>query len=157
MTGWRMGYAAAEQEIVSAMSRIQDHSTSNPVSFAQKGGVEALTARKIKMHEMIAEFDKRRKVIVKRLCVIPGFTCATPGGAFYVFPNMGGLIGKTWNGNAITGSDSFAAYLLEEAKVAVVPGTGFGAPNNMRLSYATSMQAIEKGLDRITEAVGKLL
>ena len=79
-----------------------------------------------------------------------------PGGAFYVFPNVSGLVGKSWNGKAITDSDSLAGYLLDEAKVAVIPGTGFGAPNNMRLSYATGMQAIEKGLHRIAEAVAKL-
>lgn len=156
MTGWRLGYAAAEPEIVGAMSRIQDHSTSNPVSFAQKGAVEALVGKQDDMRMMIAEFDKRRKVIVHRLNEIPGIICANPGGAFYVFPNISALIGKTSNSKAITNSDSLAQYLLEEAKVAVIPGSGFGAPMNIRLSYATSMQAIENGLDRIAEAVGKL-
>ncbi|MBI2843092.1 MAG: pyridoxal phosphate-dependent aminotransferase [Armatimonadetes bacterium] len=156
MTGWRLGYAATEPEIAAGMSRIQDHSTSNPVSFAQKGAVEALTGPQDAMKRMVAEFDKRRSVIVRKLNEIPGATCATPGGAFYVFPNVGGLIGKTGNGKTITGSDSLADYLLEDAKVAVVPGTGFGAPSYMRLSYATNMQAIETGLDRIAESVAKL-
>ena len=156
MTGWRLGYAAAEPDIAGAMSRIQDHSTSNPVSFAQKGAVEALTGPQDDMKRMVAEFDDRRKVIVERLNKIPGITCVMPRGAFYVFPNMSGLVGKSWNGGTITDSDGLAQYLLDEAKVAVVPGTGFGAPNYMRLSYATSMQAIQTGLDRIAEAVSRL-
>lgn len=156
MTGWRLGYAAAEPEIIQGMSRIQDHSTSNPTSFVQKGAVEALNGPQDAVGMMLKEFDKRRKVIVKRLNDIPGITCATPGGAFYVFPNVSGLAGKTCGEWTITDSDSLAAYLLEEAKVAVVPGSGFGAPNYIRLSYATSMEAIENGLDRIAEAVSNL-
>lgn len=156
MTGWRLGYAAAEQDIAGGMSRIQDHSTSNPVSFAQRGAVEALVGPQDAVTAMITEFDKRRRVIVTRLNSIPGISCATPGGAFYVFPNMSGLIGKTANGKPIIDSDSLAEYLLDEAKVAVVPGTGFGAPNYMRLSYATGMNAIESGLDRISEAIENL-
>jgi aspartate aminotransferase len=156
MTGWRLGYAAAEPDIVGGMSRIQDHSTSNPTSFAQPGGVEALNGPQEDVVGMVVEFDRRRKVIVKRLNDIPGITCATPGGAFYVFPNVSGLVGKTWGEKTITDSDSLAEYLLAEAKVAVVPGTGFGTPSYLRLSYATSMGAIEKGLDRIADAVAKL-
>ncbi|MEN6520231.1 MAG: pyridoxal phosphate-dependent aminotransferase [Armatimonadota bacterium] len=156
MTGWRIGYAAADEEIIRAMTRIQDHSTSNAVSFVQKAAVEALKGPQDALRKMVAEFDKRRKVIVGRLCSIPGIGCATPGGAFYVFPNVTGLFGKTWDGGTITGAESLTEYLLEEAKVALVPGTGFGAPNYMRLSYATSMEAIVKGLDRIEKAVAKL-
>lgn len=156
MTGWRLGYAAAEQDIASGMSRIQDHSTSNPVSFAQKGAVEALNGPQDAVNAMIAEFDKRRKVIVERLNAIPGIMCATPGGAFYVFPNVSGLTTKTWHGKTIESADTLAEFLLEDARVAVVPGTGFGAPNYVRLSYATSMSAIETGLDRIAEAAAKL-
>lgn len=156
MTGWRIGYAAADQEVISAMGRIQDHSTSNAVSFVQKGAVEAFTGPQDEVRKMVAEFDRRRKAIVKRLCVISGISCAMPCGAFYVLPNVSGLFGKTWDGGIIKDSDSLAGYLLEEAKVAVVPGSGFGAPNYIRLSYATSMECIEKGLDRIEEAVAKL-
>lgn len=156
MTGWRLGYAAAAQDIVSAMTRIQDHSTSNPVSFAQKGAVEALNGPQDNMKAMIAEFDKRRKVIVEKLNSIPGISCAMPGGAFYVFPNVSELFGKTFGDFSISDADRLAEFLLEEAKVAVVPGSGFGAPNYIRLSYATSMEAIEKGLDRIADAVSKL-
>jgi aspartate aminotransferase len=156
MTGWRLGYAAGEQEIISGMSRIQDQSTSNPVSFVQKGAVEALNGPQDCVSMMVREFNERRKVIVSGLCAIPGVDCPNPGGAFYVFPNVGKLYGKTWKGQPINGSDAFAGYLLDEAKVAVIPGSGFGADHNVRLSYATSMENIKKGLERIGEAVSKL-
>jgi aspartate aminotransferase len=156
MTGWRVGYVAAEQEIAGAMTRIQDHSTSNPVSFVQKGAVEALNGPQDSVAMMVGEFDKRRKVIVAGLNAIHGIDCFDPGGAFYVFPNISGLFGKSWNGKVINGADGFADYLLEEAKVAVVPGTGFGAKQNIRLSYATSMESITKGIERIAQAVEKL-
>jgi len=157
MTGWRIGYVAAEQEIVGGMTRIQDNTTSNPVSFVQKGAVEALSGPQDSVQEMVAAFDERRKVIVSGLNSIPGVVCPDPGGAFYVFPNIAALIGKSYNGKTITGSDAFADYLLNgDAKVAVIPGSGFGADQNVRLSYATSMENIEKGLARIAEAVSKL-
>lgn len=157
MTGWRIGYVAAEQEIVGGMTRIQDNTTSNPVSFVQKGAVEALSGPQDSVQEMVAAFDERRKVIVSGLNSIPGVVCPDPGGAFYVFPNIAALIGKSYNGKTITGSDAFADYLLNgDAKVAVIPGSGFGADQNVRLSYATSMENIEKGLERIGEAVSKL-
>ncbi len=157
MTGWRLGYAAAEQEIVGGMTRVQDNTTSNPVSFAQKGAVEALSGPQDSVREMVAAFDERRKVIVSGLNSIPGVVCPDPGGAFYVFPNIAALIGKSYNGKTITGSDAFADYLLNgDAKVAVIPGSGFGADENIRLSYATSMENIKKGVQRIAEAVSKL-
>jgi len=156
MTGWRIGYAAAEQEIVSGMTRIQDNSTSNPVSFVQKGAVEALNGPQDFTAMMVREFNERRKAIVSGLNAIPGIACPNPGGAFYVFPNISGLLGESHNGREIAGSDSLAAYLLEEARVAVIPGSGFGADRNIRLSYATSMENIKKGLARIGEAVSEL-
>lgn len=156
MTGWRVGYAAAEQEIVSAMSRIQDNSTSNPVSFVQSGAVESLNGPQDYTAMMAREFNERRKVIVSMLNAIPGIICPDPGGAFYVFPNVSALYGKSYNGNKITGSASFAEYLLQVPNVAVIPGTGFGADGNIRLSYATSMENIKKGVTRIAEAVSKL-
>lgn len=156
MTGWRIGYAAAEQDIVGGMSRIQDHSTSNPVSFVQAGAVEALNGPQDFPEMMVKKFDERRQVIVAGLCAIPGISCPNPGGAFYVFPNISGVVGKAYNGKTITGSDSFAEFLLEEAKVAVVPGSGFGADMNIRLSYATSMECIREGIARIADAVSKL-
>ena len=157
MTGWRVGYVAAEQEIVAGMTRIQDNTTSNPVSFVQSGAVEALTGPQDSVEEMRKAFDERRKVIVDGLNAIPGIMCPNPGGAFYVFPNISGLIGKSYEGKMITGSESFADYLLNgDAKVAVIPGSGFGADQNVRLAYATSMANIQKGLDRIAKAVAAL-
>lgn len=157
MTGWRIGYSAAEPEIISGMTRIQDNTTSNPVSFVQVGAVEALNGPQDSVETMRVAFDERRKVIVDGLNAIPGIMCPNPGGAFYVFPNISGLIGKSYDGKKITGSESFADYLLNgDAKVAVIPGKGFGADQNVRLSYATSMANIKKGLERIAEAVSKL-
>lgn len=156
MTGWRIGYAAAEQDIISGMSRIQDHSTSNAVSFVQAGAVEALNGPQDAVEEMRKAFDERRKVIVSSLNAIPGVVCPDPGGAFYVFPNVSAFYGRSFNGKSISGSDAFAEFLLNEAKVAVIPGSGFGADSNIRLSYATSMDNIKKGIARISEAAGKL-
>jgi len=156
MTGWRVGYAAAEQEIISGMSRIQDHTTSNAVSFVQAGAVEALCSSQDVVEEMRKAFDERRKVIVSSLNAIPGVVCPDPGGAFYVFPNVSAFYGKSFNGKSVSGSDAFAEFLLNEAKVAVIPGSGFGADSNIRLSYATSMDNIKKGIARIGEAVVKL-
>ncbi len=156
MTGWRLGYAAAERDIVDAMSAIQSHSASNLVSFTQPAAVAALDGPQETVDDMVAEFDKRRRYIVGRLNAIDGITCTMPGGAFYVFPNVGKLYGGAFDGKKIANSDEFADFLLAEAKVAVVAGSGFGADNYVRLSYATSMANIEKGLDRIDEAVAKL-
>jgi len=156
MTGWRLGYAAAEKEIVDAMEAIQSHSASNLVSFTQPAAVAALNGPAEVVQTMVAEFDKRRKYIVDRLNGIPGVSCAMPGGAFYVFPNVSKLYGKSFNGKKIMTSDEFADFLLAEARVAVVAGSGFGSDNYIRLSYATAMANIEKGLDRIAEAAARL-
>jgi len=156
MTGWRLGYTAAEKEIVDAMEALQSHSASNLVSFTLPAGVAALTGPQSVVSDMVAEFDKRRRYIVERLNAIPGISCAMPGGAFYVFPNISGLFGKKWNGKTIDGSLAFESFALEEGKVALVAGLGFGADNYVRLSYATSMANIDKGIDRLAEAVGKL-
>lgn len=151
MTGWRMGYLGCAEEIASAIGRIQDNSTSNPVSFCQKGGVEALNGSQDVVKMMVAEFDKRRKYIVSRLNAMPGVKCPNPGGAFYVFPNVSGL----YKGE-IKGSKNLTEFLLENYKVAVVPGEGFGADNYIRLSYATSMENIEKGMDRFEKAAKEI-
>lgn len=156
MTGWRVGYAAAEQEIVDGMSRIQDHSTSNPTSFALAGALEALTGPQDSVEMMVREFAERRRVMVEGLNAIPGIICSEPGGAFYAFPNVSSFYGKSYGDKTINGSDSFAAFLLDEARVAVVPGSGFGADENIRLSYAASMEDIRNGIERIGEAVTKL-
>lgn len=156
MTGWRIGYAAAELELTKAMIRMQDQSTSNPTSIAQKAALAALQAPESLITDMVTAFHERRDVIVMLLNEIPGFTCPMPGGAFYAFPDVSGVFGKSYNGKVISSSDDFAEYLLNEARVAVVPGRGFGMDNNIRLSYACSMENIRKGLGRIAEAVAKL-
>lgn len=155
MTGWRLGYMAAEKDIVGAVGKIQDQSTSNPTSFAQAGAVAALKGPQECVEDMRAEFEKRRDRIVQMLNECPGIDCLSPGGAFYVFPRVTEAIERS-NGR-FADSDQLAEWLLEDAKVAVVPGSGFGAPQNMRLSYATSMQNIEKGLGRIQGAMEVLL
>ena len=161
MTGWRLGYAAADLDIVAAMSKIQDQSTSNPTSIAQAAGVEALNGPQDAVETMRQAFEERRNYIVPALNAIDGVTVQQPGGAFYVFPNVSALYGKTWTpeGDAprtIHGSDDFSAYLLEAYGVAVVPGSGFGADANIRLSYATSLDNIKRGVARIADAVQAL-
>ncbi|WP_394794501.1 pyridoxal phosphate-dependent aminotransferase [Armatimonas sp.] len=157
MTGWRLGYVAAELEYVSAMNRLQDQSTSNPTSIAQWAGLAALTGDQSFLTEWCTEFDARRKIIVAGLNGIAGLSCLMPEGAFYVFPKVRGLYGKTTpDGKLLTSGDDVADYLLATQKVAVVPGSGFGADDYVRLSYATSRATLEKGIARITEAVAAL-
>ncbi len=157
MTGWRIGYLAADRDLVAAINNIQSQSTSNPVSFCDKAAIEALNGPQDFLKEWVAEFDRRRRTIVERLHKIPGVSCLLPQGAFYVFPNFSRVYGKkTPSGKEIDGSTSLAAYLLEDHKVASVPGVAFGADDYQRLSYATSMKNIEKGIDRIEEAIKAL-
>ena len=156
MTGWRLGYAAGPKDVIGAMSKVQSQSTSNPNSITQKAAVEALRGPQGFIGVMVAEFDKRRKYIVDRLNAIPGVACPKPVGAFYAFPRVETYYGKSFNGKKISGSADLAAYLLEEAKVAVVSGDAFGSDKYIRLSYATSMAAIEKGLGRIEKALAAL-
>ncbi len=151
MTGWRLGWLAGDAEIVAAMGRIQDQSTSNPTTFAQWGAVAALRGSQECVGQMRAAFQERRDYIVDRLNAIPGVQCARPDGAFYVLPNISGL-----TNNRYPDGDALTEYFLTQANVAVVPGSGFGVPQNIRLSYATSMEAIRKGLDRIAEAAAGL-
>ncbi|MEI6127955.1 MAG: pyridoxal phosphate-dependent aminotransferase [Pseudomonadota bacterium] len=156
MTGWRIGYAAGPADIIKAMTNIQSQSTSNPTSISQKAAFEALKGPQDFIAQMVSEFDRRRKYMVERLNKISGFSCITPNGAFYAFPHVAGVYGRRADGHEITDSNSFADYLLESARVAVVAGGAFGADNNIRLSYATSLENIEKGLDRIQTAVEAL-
>ena len=156
MTGWRIGYAAGPQDVITAMANIQSQSTSNPTSISQKAALEALQGPQDFIQVMNSEFDKRRKYMVERLNRITGMSCLMPVGAFYAFPRVSPLFGKSVNGKLIRNSSDLAAYLLEEAKVALVSGDAFGADAYMRLSYATSMEIIVKGLDRIERAVNKL-
>jgi aspartate aminotransferase len=156
MTGWRIGYAAGNAEVIAAMNRVQDQSTSNPVSISQKAAVAALSGPQECVALMVKEFAKRRKVIVDGLNAIEGISCYNPQGAFYVFPNVSALYGRKFGGKTIDGSGALTDYLLDTARVAVVPGDGFGADAYIRLSYATGMATIEKGLQRLAEAVKRL-
>ncbi len=156
MTGWRIGYAAGPKDVITAMANIQSQSTSNPCSISQKAALEALRGPQDFIGTMNVEFDKRRKYMVERLNRIQGISCLLPVGAFYAFPNVAKLYGKSIQGKTIKNSSDLATYLLEEAKVALVSGDAFGADRYLRLSYATSMENIQKGLDRIEKAVAAL-
>jgi len=144
MTGWRIGYCAADQAIVKQMSKIQGQSPSNPCSIAQWASIEAMNGQQGSVELMRNEYEKRRDYVYKRLKDIDGIECRLPEGAFYAFPKISGLFG-----GKVNSSDDFSNQLLEEVKVAVVPGSGFGDDNYVRISYATSMDKIVDGMDRI--------
>lgn len=156
MTGWRIGFALGPAEIISAMAKIQSHSTSNPCSISQLASLEALTGPQHEVARMAAEFQRRRNYCLMRLNALPNISCFKPQGAFYLFPNFSAYYNKEAGGVLIRNSYGLAYYLLKEAKVAIVPGDSFGADDYIRLSYATSMENLEKGMDRIIEAVAKL-
>ncbi len=156
MTGWRIGFSAGDKNIASAMSKLQGQSTSNPTSISQVAAIEAFKGPQDEIAKMVREFERRKNYIAKRLNEIPGMRCFHPQGAFYVFPNVSNFYGKSYNGKAISNSVDFSEYLLDVAKVAVVPGIEFGSDKHVRISYATSMEEIIKGVDRIEEASGKL-
>ncbi len=156
MTGWRIGYTAGSEEIIAAMNNIQSQSTSNPTSIAQKASVEALIGPQNEVGKMVSAFGARRNYIVDRLNKMPGVSCYKPMGAFYVFPNFSSYYGKSYQGKKIENSTMLADYFLDIAKVAVVPGVEFGADPFERFSYATSMEDIKEGLNRIEDALKKL-
>lgn len=156
MTGWRIGYAAGPKDIIKTMTNIQSQSTSNPTSIAQKAAVAALTGPQDFISVMHAEFDRRRKFLVDGLNAIDGVKCIKPTGAFYAFPNVSALYGRTVGGQRINNSLDIAIYLLEDAKIALVHGDAFGDDNYIRISYAISMENIKKGLERIREALSRL-
>jgi aspartate aminotransferase len=156
MTGWRLGYAAGPAEIIQAMDGLQSQMTSNPTSFAQRGAVAALVGPQEPTQRMREEFATRRRYIVDRLNAMPNIRCHSPEGAFYVFPNVSALYGKRSGNKAITNSTEFTTFLLEAARIAVVPGVEFGNDNHIRISYATSMANIEKGMNRMAEVVAAL-
>ncbi|MBY0122620.1 pyridoxal phosphate-dependent aminotransferase [Bacillus sp. S/N-304-OC-R1] len=151
MTGWRIGYAAGNTEIIKAMTNLASHSTSNPTTTAQYGAIAAYAGSQEMLHEMKDAFEQRLNIIYEKLIAIPGFVCIKPQGAFYLFPNVKKAAELTGFNNV----DEFSTALLEEAMVAVIPGSGFGAPNNIRLSYATSLDLLEKAVDRIHQFVEK--
>ena len=148
MTGWRLGYAAGPEEIIKAATNIQDHTTSGANSITQLAGVEALKGNQDSVGMMVREFDRRRKYVVDRLNNIQGVSCLLPQGAFYAFPNVSNLYKKKIGGQSVANSFDLVNLLLEKAHVAFVPGAPFGADDYIRISYATSMGNIEKGIDR---------
>ena len=153
MTGWRIGYTACNKEIAKAMSNFQSHATSNPNTIAQYATIAALNAPEDTLNEMVAAFKERRDFMVDKINSIENLSCLKPQGAFYVMVNISKLLGKTLNGKKINNSIDFADYLLDDAKVAVVPGIGFGNDNYIRLSYATSLENIKEGLERVEKAI----
>ncbi len=155
MTGWRIGYAAGPAELIAAMGRIQDQTTSNPTTFAQWGAVAALAGPDTEVEAMRAEFDRRRRRLLALLAEIPGVHCVVPEGAFYAFPNIERLLGREFGGVAVGDDVRFCELLLERG-VAAVPGTPFGSPGHLRLSFALGLPDIEKGLARLAAFAAEL-
>jgi len=160
MTGWRIGFAAGPRELIRAMTDVQSQVTSNPSSIGQWAAVEALTGPQDEVAKMAGEFDRRRRIIVPGLNALPGVSCVMPKGAFYAFANVAKLFGRQWRSadgpRTLEGSVDVTAFLLEEAKVAVVPGVDFGSDDHVRLSYATSEALIREGLARMAAALSRL-
>ena len=156
MTGWRMGWVAGPKTLISALSNLQGQSTSNPVSFCQHAAIEAVQGSHDYLDAWIEAFDRRRRFLTSALDAIDGVSCRLPEGAFYVFPDMRGVLDRAWQGAPLGTCMRLAQFLLEEARVAVVPGEPFGAPGFVRLSYATSDEVIRTGVERIGEALGRL-
>ncbi|MBU3180950.1 pyridoxal phosphate-dependent aminotransferase [Clostridium psychrophilum] len=156
MTGWRIGYAAGNSEIISLMSNIQSHTTSNPNSIAQYASVEALNGNQDQVYKMIEQFKLRRDYMVERINGINNLSCIKPEGAFYVMVNICKTLNKSVDGRVIKNSIIFSNILLEKEKVAVIPGIAFGVDNYIRISYATSVENIKNGLDRIAKFVKKI-
>ena len=149
MTGWRIGYTGSSKEIAKMMSSVQSHQTSNPNSIAQRAAVEALNGPQDSVAKMHAEFDKRRQYMYQRICAMPYVSTIEPMGAFYVFVDVSDVLGKDYKGTKIEDTSKMAEILIEEYNVAVVPCADFGFADHIRLSYAISLEQIEKGLDRI--------
>ena len=157
MTGWRIGYSAANKEITKIISNTQSHATSNPNTIAQYASLEGLNGPKDSLEEMSKEFFKRRNYMVERINNISNLSCQTPPGAFYIMMNVEKLLNKKINEKKITSSLQLAEIFLDECKVAVIAGEGFGIPGYIRLSYATSIENIKEGLDRIENLINTLL
>ncbi|MGR3310323.1 MAG: aminotransferase class I/II-fold pyridoxal phosphate-dependent enzyme [Candidatus Brocadiales bacterium] len=155
MTGWRLGYAAGPQDIIANAIKIQDHVSSNANSIAQKAGLAALNGGKSSVAKMVEEFDKRRIHILGRLNAIPDICCLTPQGAFYAFPNISALYNRPVAGEVPKNSSHLVNILLEKAGIAFVPGEPFGSDNHIRISYATSMDVIKEGMDKLEEILSQ--
>lgn len=156
MTGWRLGYTAGPADILSAMNKLQSHSTSNATTFAQWGAIEALKNTAAEVEAMRVAFDERRRFLVESLNALPDVKCLLPDGAFYAFPDFSAWHGKSFNGKPIENSMGLAEYILTEGKTSIVPGVAFGAEKHQRFSYATSRELLKKGVERIGEALSKL-
>lgn len=156
MTGWRIGYAAGPQDVIEAMGRLQDHSTSNPTSISQRAAWKALQSDSFLVKEMVEKLDERRKLMMQHLSEIPSVTFPTPRGAFYVFANFSPYLGKSFQGKPINNSLELAESLLEEAQIACIPGIAFGMEGYLRFSYATSEENIEKGMKRLKNFINQM-
>jgi aspartate aminotransferase len=157
MTGWRIGFAAGPREAIAAASRLQGQNSGNPNSVTQFAAMEALRGPQDDIHTMMAEFRARRELVVQRVRQLPGFRLPNvPQGAFYAFPNISEWIGASLGGAKITDGNSMADLMLNEARVAIVGGNDFGAPNHVRMSYATSRENLNGAFDRIERVLAKL-
>ena len=156
MTGWRIGFAAAEKELISGMGKLQSQMTSNPSSISQYAALEAISGPQDDVEEMRKTFSERRKFLLNALNEMEGITAEDAQGAFYLFPDFSSFFGKSFNGTKIEGSFDLAMYLISEAKVATVPGSVFGSEGFMRIAYAASMENLVEGIKRIEEALAKL-
>ena len=156
MTGWRIGYLAAEEEIVKAALKIQSHSTSNPCSISQKASVAALRGGDRLVAPMLAAFQERRDFLFERLQQLPGFRCSKPGGAFYMFPDVTHWFGAEHDGTVLANNTDFCTFLLEQAGVALVPGSAFGSERHVRISYATSIEQLQAAMERVEAALNRL-
>ena len=150
MTGWRIGYLVAPREVARSVSNIQSHSA-NPASVSQKAALESILGNQDSVSQMIAEYERRRRYVVERLNGMPGLSCATPGGAFYAFPNV-----SSYFGSEARDSVEFSTWLLRQSGVAVVPGSAFGMEGHVRISFATSMENLVTGMDLMEQALGRM-
>jgi len=151
MTGWRVGYALGPRELITAMSRLQSHMTSNATSISQWAALEALNGDQARVEEMRRAFGRRRELVLERLDAMPGVRCVAPGGAFYAFPDISGLIS-----DELPTSDDVATHLIDEAHVVTVPGTAFGRDGFLRLSFAVAIERLAEAMDRLEERFGEL-
>lgn len=156
MTGWRLGYSAAPTEISRGITALQGHTTTNSTTFVQYAGITALKECDADIAHMRQEFRRRRDYMLQRLTAIEGITCPTPSGAFYLMPNISAFLGKKQENRSIRNSVDFCDYMLEEARVAIVPGSAFEMPNAVRFAYSASMETISQGMDRFEAALKKL-
>ncbi|MEO6323652.1 MAG: pyridoxal phosphate-dependent aminotransferase [Thermoanaerobaculia bacterium] len=159
MTGWRIGFALGPQDLIDTMGRLISHATSNVSSITQKAGLLALThpeESENAIQQMLNEYGRRREYLIPALNGLPGVTCAVPGGAFYAFPDVSAHYGKSAGGTAVTGSASFAKYLLDASAVALTPGVAFGEDRCVRISFATSIERLHEGVARIRKALDAL-